>query len=339
MRYQCNAPAKIILTGEHAVLNAVPALSLALSLNTNCEVGFVEQNNPSFTIELLNYKQKYSLPFVLWEGMAIEIESRFQQYLNRSLPIQTVLKRPLDLIVTCLYHFHKKHRIKHGDWQIKISGHGMHGRGLGSSASVIVALLSSLYNQLGINVDDEELLQLAITIENRQHGQSSGLDPATILRGGGVKFQSEHPIEVLANRDFPIFIIDTGIAESSTGQAVNFVQQHFAKNHPIWQEFVLVSNLIEQAWLEENTKELQIQVKQNQKLLEQLGVVPNKVKNFINSLDDCVGKICGSGAIEGDSAGIILCIGKAPISLCEEYGYNILPIKLNTKGTYCEVVD
>ena len=342
MHFICKAPAKLILTGEHAVLNNVPALSLAIDLETSCSVHFSNQTTPFFQIDLINFQQQASLPFLLWNSMAMEIESRYQQYLNKSLPIQSVLRLPIDLVIICLYHFDKKHAIKSGHWDIQISGHLFQSRGLGSSASVIISILHSLYHAHNLEIEQQEILQLAITIENRQHGKSSGVDPATILFAGLIKYQRHKPIESLPSEHFSAWLIDTGISESSTGQVVNFVQRHFSSDHPIWHAFKQVSQRIEAAWLEQDNSQLKTQIQHNQQLLTTLGIVPKKVQRFLeqlNTTSDSVGKICGSGSITGDSAGVILCLGKPPKKICNEYGYSLQEVKINTQGAYCEVVD
>jgi mevalonate kinase len=343
MRIISQSPAKLILTGEHAILNNIPALSIAIDLPTICEINFTNQtNNIYFDIELANYQQKVSESFAILNNLAIAIENRFYKYSNNSLPIQSVLKQPIDLIIICIYHFQQKHTLKKGNWQIKIMGHNFPARGLGSSAAVIVTVLYSLYKQNNINIDKEEVLKLATTIENRQHGNSSGLDLATILFGGLIKYQPQQPIKFLPAKTFSAWFIDTGIGEDSTGQAVNFVQQHFNRSHNIWQEFKQVSQQIERAWLEQDTIKMQTAIRYNQQLLEEIGVVPNRVKHFLNKLNTTsttAGKICGSGAISGKAAGVILSIGKPPFSLCQEYDYNIYPININNQGVYCEVVN
>ncbi len=346
MQTICNAPAKLIVTGEYAVLNNIAAFCLAINFNTSCDITFKKNENNnlsfagSFNIELVNYQEKFSFSSLELHNKSIYIEGKFQQYMDNILSINAVLTQPIDLILICLYHFHNKHHLKQGNWQIKITGHQLLGRGLGSSASVIVALLVSLYKQHNLIINKAEVLQLAMVIESRQHGQSSGLDPATVLFGGLIKYRLKQPIKPLKIEKFNAWIIDTGIANSSTGQCVDFVKNNFAKSHHIWQKFKQVSLDIEKAWLTQNNILFKKTIAYNQQLLEQIGVVPNKVKKFLASLDaNSTAKICGAGAINGDNAGIILYIGDPPTKLCEEYGYNILPISLNLKGTICEMVN
>ena len=341
MQTLCHSPAKLILTGEHSVLNACPALSLAINLTTECDILFSKPaNNIFFEIELINFSNNASFSFDNLNSLAKNIENRFAQYKNKTLSIQSVLNNPQDLIISCIYHFHQKHHLKKGLWKIKISGHQLLSRGLGSSASVILALLCSLYKQNNIPENKDEILHLAKTIESRQHGNSSGLDPATILFGGLIKYQPPHPVQKLAENNINLWLIDTGIANTSTGQAVDFVKKNFPLEHAIWLKFKNISAKIEQHWLENNICELQKNICSNQLLLEEIGIVPNKVKKFLNSLNKTSsGKICGSGAISGENAGVILCIGKAPYALCEDYGYSISPISIDTKGVVCEVVN
>ncbi len=344
MKTVCNTPAKIILSGEHAVVYGKPALSMAVDLPTFCETHFTplaSHQSPYVEIELVDLNQKCALPFALWQKMAIHLESRFQLYENGAQSINSVLKQPVDLILACLHHYHHHFHLKPGHWLFKIQGHGLVGKGLGSSAAVIVGVLHSLFVHHQIAVNDTELLALAKTIENRQHGQSSGLDPAVVYKGGLIRYQQQPPIESLENRPFHGWLIDTGSPEASTGQVVNHVRRNFGEAHPIWSDFEATTNKIHQAWLDQNGEALKQEIFDNQSLLEEIGVVPDRVKTFIKSLvaDDGIAKVCGAGSHRGNSCGILLCLSpQAPLELCSQYGYNCIAIQLNEKGSQCEVV-
>src|SRR5699024_135333 len=66
------------------------------------------------------------------------------------------------------------------------------GKGLGSSASVAIALVKSIFSYAGRAYSDTELLDLANIAETYNHGSPSGIDTLTITSGSPVWFEKEH---------------------------------------------------------------------------------------------------------------------------------------------------
>lgn len=343
MKTLCSVPAKLILSGEHAVLYQCPALSMAIDLPTFCECEYTPNALFSITIELVNFQQKHCFPYDLWQKMAIEIESRYRLFEQRSGAIQAVLTKPIDLILNTLFHFEELCPLKFGDWQFKIHSEANIGRGLGSSAAVILSLLTSLIKQHNFNLSDDALLALAQRIECRQHGKSSGIDPATLIYGGLLQYQSNLPIQRVNPQKLNAWLIDTGKPLSTTGQCVEQVKQEWADNKTCWKGFNKVTRTVVEAWSEEDSLGFKKAIRKNQKLLFKLGVVPAKVQGFIDRLESqhhAAAKICGAGSVSGDNAGMVLCISEnPPYALCETYGYECLPLNLQTKGIECNVIE
>ena len=75
----------------------------------------------------------------------------------------------------------------------------------------------------------------------------------------------------------------------------------------------------------------------NHQLLHAIGVVPKPVKNFIAACEkaNMAAKICGAGACHGDAGGMVLVLGNNSIQeLCQEYGYQLLPMQIETRGSH-----
>ena len=342
MQTLCSVPAKLILSGEHSVLYDCPALSMAIQLYTQVECCFKPSTTHSVTIELTDFNQTHSFPNRIWQNSAIEIESRYQHFLNNHADIQSVLSQPVDLVISTLHHFDCFHPMKQGKWTFKVHSEVPIGRGLGSSASVIVGLLSNLIHHHDLDMTNETLLALARKIESRQHGRSSGIDPATMIYGGLLEFHAKHTTKQHKPQELKGWLIDTGSPESTTGQAVAHVSQRFSKDHEIWKQFENTTQAIIQAWSNQNTQELYKGVHQNQVLLEKIGVVPDEVTNFIKALSvdyQAVAKVCGSGSTKGHHAGILLCFSEQePAALCAEYGYRCQPIRVAHQGVLCQIL-
>ncbi len=343
MKTHCSVPAKLILSGEHAVLYQCPALSMAIDLPTHCECEYTPNTLFSITIELVNFHQKHCFPYEIWQKMCIEMECRYLLFEQKAGAIQSVLTKPIDLVLNTLFHFEELCPLKPGDWQFKIHSEAYIGRGLGSSAAVILSLLTSLIKHHNFDLSDDALLALAQRIECRQHGKSSGIDPATLIYGGLLQYQSNLPIQRVNSQKLNAWLIDTGRPKSTTGQCVAQVKQEWAENKACWKEFKKVTQKLVEAWSEEDSLDFKNGIRKNQQLLFNLGVVPVRVQGFIERLEsqfNAAAKICGSGSVSGDNAGIVLCISEnPPYVLCETYGYSCLPLHLQTKGIECNVID
>lgn len=339
MQTLCSAPAKLILSGEHAALYNCPALSLAIKLHSHCEATFIAQPKHTISIELSDYQQHKNLSFENWHNLTIDIESRYQLFEKQVTAIQSVLSKPIDLILVILHHFDIFHSLEKGQWHFKIYSNIPIGRGLGSSAAIIMSVLGSLFKHHKINNAQQDILKLAQQIECRQHGKSSGIDTSTVLLGGLIEFRNGQ-VQKQKNHNLEAWLIDTGKPGSSTGQAVSSVKKHFANNQTIWQEFERVTQQVIQAWSDQNRMQLLNAIAQNQNLLETIGVVPNKVKLLIQLLKkhyNATAKVCGSGSVKGDNAGIVLCFSEQkPTQLCEKFGYSIQKVSIDTEGTICQ---
>lgn len=340
MKTRCAAPAKLILSGEHAVLYGCPALSMAIQLPTHCEVSFQPDNKLHLDITLTNFQQQHTLSGDKWLQHATEIEQRFSQYQNQQLDIQSVLRQPIDLILTTLYHYHQLHVLPPGKWDITLYSDAPTGRGLGSSAAIIISLLKALNQQLTATLDRAALLALAQTIECRQHGKSSGIDPATIIYGGLLQYQTERPIEPIASHPLQGWLIDTGLPQSTTGECVDYVRKHHANDKPLWQSFRTVTEAIATAWRQQDSQALRNDIQRNQRLLTQIGIVPKQVQNWVQLLENnyqAAVKICGAGSIKGDTAGMLLVLcERSPVDFCEQHNLALYPLTLSPEGALCD---
>lgn len=337
MPVHCSVPAKLILSGEHAVLYAAPALSLAIDLPTQCKLSFNPANQAKIEIHLIDYQQHQAWSFSQVWQQTEAIAARYHQFQQQRLSIRQVCQSPFDLVLLCLWQVNQLRPLASGNWRLEIQSSAWVGRGLGSSAAVIVSVLAALFKQQQLE-NTETLLQLAKTIESYQHGQSSGLDPSTILHGGLVRFQHGHALQHLPNHPYQAWLIDSGEPQSTTGECVAEVKSRFAQDNPIWRAFTECTEQLHQAWLQQNTQGLKQAIQTNQQLLLQIGVVPQKITTFIDALQqqNIAAKICGAGSISGDAAGVIMAFGSTdPSKLCHTWGYRCQPIHINQQGVQC----
>src|SRR5690625_3052623 len=143
------AQSKLILVGEHAVVHGQPAIAL---------------------------------PFPLI-GVESTVERAFGNvYLDSSLYRGPMESAPTSLagIVNTVKHTLKLLQIPYRDLLIRIRSSIPPGKGLGSSASVAIAIVKSLCKYSNEQYTKELLLQLANISETFAHGAPSGSDRLTI---------------------------------------------------------------------------------------------------------------------------------------------------------------
>ena len=296
-------PGKVIITGEHSVLQGCPAIAVACSkyitnhLRTNDKniVEFIcQEPQPPIAYQLLNqaveeFKHYFDLPC----GVTMEFSS--------SLPI---------------------------------------GSGMGSSAAVASSVFAGLCVMTENKIAPDVMLEAIKSCENIIHGTSSGLDPAAVIYGGMVKKQGTTitPKPVSAPLDF--YIVNTGKPQCSTGEAVAVAKKHFTPE--LITRFARVSENIERHLENADLKALITDVQTNEKLLEAIGVVPPLVQEFARKAEalEMGFKISGAGAVCGDKGGIGLLFmepGRQELTqkLCESYDYTLSPMSIHTGGLPC----
>jgi len=77
-------------------------------------------------------------------------------------------------------------------------------------------------------------------------------------------------------------------------------------------------------------------IRENNRLLQDIGVVPQRVRQFIEEIEQWGGsaKVCGAGSVTGDKGGVVLVIAESPPSeICRKFGYTVSPVRGDPLGT------
>jgi len=85
-----------------------------------------------------------------------------------------------------------------------------------------------------------------------------------------------------------------------------------------------------------NSKKIISLIRENQKLLNNIGVVPKNISNFIDEIEQMGGaaKICGAGSIRGNNAGAIIVFSDImPKDICNKYGFQVSCVRGDPLGT------
>lgn len=187
------------------------------------------------------------------------------------------------------------------------------GAGLGSSAALAVALTSAVILAETKRFNLEEINQLAYEMERKQHGHPSGGDNTIATYGGLLKFQKineNFKFEQIKLCKGPAFtLVDSGKPKENTREMVAAVaakyqiasikyQAIFKKIGRVTQRMIALFKADKFEF--ENLKDL---IRENERLLEELGVVGEKARKIIRLIEKNggVAKICGAGGMKQGS--------------------------------------
>lgn len=328
------APGKLILSGEHAVVYQKPALTLAI--DRYIQTKMTTSNKNSVTLSLLS--QQCQFTFEKLATLKQHIDNQYRLFLNDKCKVTEILSRPADLacyiIADVLENFSLKPTT---GFNVNIRSNIPTGCGMGSSAALIVSLLFATRDYFNLDLADDRLMNHAIFLENLQHGRASGLDVRISMQGGCLYTNGEN-IVVKSLPKIPLYIVNTGKPVTTTGECVTKVAQH-GNNEPLWQDFSTATDAIKLAFDNNDLPSLQRHIKRNHQLLVDIGVVPNRIQTFISDIESAgsAAKICGAGAVRGDTAGIVLIATDNITSLkntCEKYGFSHEEIIPQQKGAH-----
>ncbi len=194
------------------------------------------------------------------------------------------------------------------------------GSGFGSSAATAVGVVAACLAWRSVPFDAARIESLALEVERRQHGLPSGVDTATVLRGGflwarktgeGLSLEAVEPRSPLLSR---LRVYDTGTPPEPTGAVVAAVRSRRDED-PARHERLLDR-------IEETTRAFRGELargtedpvrivelfRECEACLEELGVVPPAVRSLIRRIEAEGGaaKISGAGSLAGPGAGSLL---------------------------------
>lgn len=192
------------------------------------------------------------------------------------------------------------------------------GRGMGSSAALAVGVVAGTLAACGPPAADEVVERIALEVERRQHGFPSGVDGSTVLQGGMVWAEPDARGALQFSRALDrskllaaFRVFDTGPPAESTGTVVEAVRER------VEEEPERFGRLLEE--MGETTRTFRAElaesepepaaviacIREYERGLEELGVVPGEVRELIRQIEAEGGaaKISGAGSLEWAAAG------------------------------------
>jgi mevalonate kinase len=326
------APAKILLCGEHAAVYGMPAVAMAVNrfATTQIRAG----KGLSVLFKLCDVQKTYRVTLSTLRSVKQRLYSAYRRFMGGSMGIREVLSSPADLFQFALISFLDSCALELKDGlDIQLHSTIPIGCGMGSSAATTVSFVRGLVQYFSIEKGLDWIESLIGEVEQLQHGRSSGVDAHICLRGGCIRFQKGRKSESLPLPRVPMWLVHTGCPESTTGECVSAVGKVF-RHSEIWSEFADVSSRFSHALQHDQTKIAGI-VSENHVLLNRIGVVPERVAAFIKDIERGGGaaKTCGAGAILGDAGGIVLVVqDRPPKEVCDRYQYSFFPLEGESIG-------
>jgi len=200
-----SAPAKIIIVGEHFVVEGEPAIAAAINLRAHA---YLEPISSDY-IEVISSQAGYQVKFSLRNFEIIEGENRALKFLE---PIRALIK-----------HIMTDNRISKG-FRLRIASKIPIAVGLGSSASVLVACAAAILRLTTKKIDKNLVIKYASKAEEVAHARPSGIDPTIATHGGVLIYRrGEGFIRLSLPINFRLVIGVTSIARS-TGEMVEKVR-------------------------------------------------------------------------------------------------------------------
>lgn len=186
------AHSKLILIGEHAVVHGQPAIAIPFPL-IGVETVIEYVPGPAKLDSSFYYGPLHMAPDTV-RGI-INCITGTMEYLD--IPCE-------DLV-------------------IRINSSIPPGKGLGSSASVAISVIRSLFNYADRECTQEHLLKLANIAETYAHGSPSGIDTLTITAETPIWFEKDQPIENIGVKEDLHFIVADSGQDADTRSSVQSV--------------------------------------------------------------------------------------------------------------------
>jgi mevalonate kinase len=176
------------------------------------------------------------------------------------------------------------------------------GVGMGSSAAYAVATSAIKLGKL----DKEKINEAAYKMEKVHHGNPSGVDNTISTYGGFLWYRKEAEglkifEKIKIKRKFPkIYLLNSGKPAESTKEMVEYIAGRYKREKPTVEELFKRIEAVTRKFLKYSLGEVDESfgelLKENELLLEKLGVVSAATKRIIRKIEKMGGYVKVSGA-------------------------------------------
>jgi mevalonate kinase len=310
-----SAPGKVILCGEHAVVYGQPAIALpVLDISTRCVI-LAKPNSKSGEVRI--------------NDPSIGLDS-----ILNALPPNHPLRKIIALVLSALSIDHLP------ACEIQIHSTIPVGGGLGSSASVSVALTRAIATFVGHALDNESVNDIAFEIEKLHHNTPSGIDNSVITYAKPVFYIKGTPIQWLEIDSPMYFLIANSGIKGSTSKAVAQVRENWKSAtaafesifHEIGETSYAMRETLKTGSLDQTGKLMTA----NHALLQRIGVSLPQLDNLVNAAIDAgaYGAKLSGGGLGGNVLVLVPPERGTTVSqaLNKNGAVNIIPTGFNLDG-------
>jgi mevalonate kinase len=280
MNISYSAPGKIILSGEHSVTYGKPAFVTGINLRLTIHLS---EGKPQ------DKNEKLHKAFVYIEDIVLK-------------------------------YLQKRQEIKKKDIHYSYESGIPIGRGMGSSAALCVATTAALLHFYSGHEHDKQVINsLAYQAEKYFHGFPSGVDVSASCFGGLIFYRKEFEfLKHISSLNFKIpqtildnlYLLDSGEPVEDTLEMIKEVGKNYNIN-PKKMEVCLnniekVTKRMVISIVKEDMTMFKEAITENEKLVEELGIVSESTKMLLQSLSKFgAGKVTGAGGLKKGSGMII----------------------------------
>ena len=344
-----SVPGKVILMGEHAAVYGRPAVVAAVERRLGVEAAVGAPGGGSargrVLLDLPDIGVREEHRWSAVEEFADEArrrwrefeagERRFRADRDRSALVRIAVGEAVASLAPP-----ESARLRERSLELRLRSEIAVGAGLGSSAAAAVGVVAAVRAVAGgargeaasAAIDGKELQAIeaaALEVERRQHGFPSGIDSGTVLRGGVLlvrREEGELRFDALPRPDWlrrEILIVDSGTPGQTTGDVVTTVRRRVERvPDRMAQALDRIGGAAEafrEALVADRPPGAATAIAAGHRGLVELGVVPPPVAARIGRVEAAGGtaKISGAGALEGESAGALVCMlgGRDPATV------------------------
>lgn len=339
---EASAPGKVILAGDHAVVHGKPALLAAVDLRCHARLyprsdGFIEINSSQVKEKVLTTPGQ----IIAKANLAREKWVEFRRTNSREI-LRQITPHDLDLIEIGIGETILATGLETGKgFTLQIHSDLPIGGGMGSSATVIAAVVKAVEKQYDLQFSKQQLSDIVYETEKKQHGASSGVDVAATVYGNLLWYRKETeflrvatPLDFLDDTFFDtITLILTGRPEASTGETVRLVMEKMKQSpgeiRDVFDQIEEITKSILTSLQAKDIEGLLRNINCCSDQLERLGVVPPTARAIIDAVREAGGaaKITGAGSLGGEHVGTLLAVHEHPARLHEVLAGRGLPYK------------
>ena len=261
-------PSKVILFGEHAVVEGYGAISMALDLKTR---GRISNSEEDIVINLRDLGRSLTL------NMEDIYTLNLRDYSSSVRYVLCAVKSIVNYLKDRGYEDFKP-------FKLEVSSNIPVSCGLGSSASVVVTTVRSFLSANNISIPREELCKICFSVEREVQGRASITDTATVIYNSVLKIKNSDDFEVLEGtklyrllKGCHFLVVHVERRRRKTAELVKEVAGHPRKEE-IFRSIGEIVNKVGEVSTWEELGELMVK---NHKLLKELGVSTTKMDKVV----------------------------------------------------------